>query len=148
LFAVSAVIIASLALAGPAGAAPGSGAQVVNTHECYVYVDFTICESLHSVYNPTETGSGNSSVVINTRFDNTFTGTGPLAGCSERTTGSNQQHYTTNPDGPQQQHSRLLHQYTVDCPGAAYSCTFEQNYTYANGDLRHEKSRHECTATV
>jgi hypothetical protein len=84
----------------------------------------------------------------NTRYDNTFTGSGPLAGCSERTTGNNQVRGLFDAMDAQQQRSRFRYRYTIDCPGAAYSCTAEQNVTYANGELRHEKSRYECTPAV
>src|SRR4051812_2729345 len=126
LLSLTAVVVASVALAEGAGAAPGTGARVLHADQCYLYDEFTICESLYSVYNTTVTQSGNVSVTINTRSDNSFTGSGPLEGCNERTTGSSQQHYLFTPDGAavgHQQHLGSTYEYSVSCSGIAYTCT-------------------------
>lgn len=71
LLAVAAVV-AALATAGIAAAAPGNGADVVDTTDCYTTPFGKYCTTLKTVTNATTTPSGNVSYVTNGTMEYTI----------------------------------------------------------------------------
>src|SRR3954447_14280788 len=78
-------VLAGLAVAtSPASAASSTGAQRINTSQCDTFPEFgTFCVNQRSVFNTTQTPSGNLSVQGHADFHSLFTGDGPLTGCSQ-----------------------------------------------------------------
>ncbi len=136
--AATLTLLAALAAASPASAAPGNGAHVVNESDCIYpegpYVYGTICGDLRYVQNLTETPSGNLSGVQNLRNRYKFTGSGPMAGCSYSGSQYINFHFL---DGPiLEESSRLVGEFSFDCQGTSYECTVESHFHYANGEVQ------------
>lgn len=138
----------SLALAGPAIADPGNGATVVDKDECYEDPDRgSFCVTFRYVYNVTEAGrSGNVNVTFVNRHAGTYTGTGLFEGCSFQSFDRDTTHVLVTSDGDGVFHFSGKSESSNVCPstGQNFSCVTEVNYTYANGEVRHDSNRFYC----
>ena len=139
--------VASLAFAGSALAAPGTGASVLNDSRCQTGPFGTVCSDEHSVFKITDAGtSGNQNVVANYRFESTFTGgAGPIAGCVSSTSTSTNNHQLLTPDELGQLHFTMTYGSSFSCNGSTLKCTTQTEYTASGGEVRVDRTRTICT---
>jgi hypothetical protein len=148
-FAVIVTSLAAFACAGAASASPGSGAQHIQTHECFPVPDlYTFCVDQSILTNTTETATTVSSV-IHSDTVNTFTGdpTGLYAGCNETSTGSYDETVLSRKD----EIAVFRYKYqnvdvVVNCFGVpSYTCTTVNTFHYANGQVQYYRPEAFCT---
>jgi hypothetical protein len=131
---VTCIAVATLALAGVAAAAGGSGASVTDSYSCVTNPFLTSCADVHLVTNATSTPSGGTTYLVN--GTSTFTQTTRF-GCSyER---SEPLHLAiVQRDGETQvDHERLIQTISFDCGGTwGQTCTQTIELHFANGEAR------------
>ena len=145
LLAAALTLVASLAVASSASAAPGNGADVVRQNECFNYPGFgTYCSDEKYVENSTETPSGNFSYHVNGKFAAKTTGEGNLQGCNG--SGSNKDNYhQLFKDGELHvQGTHATGESSYECFGTRYDCTSSFDLHYANGELQFNRSKFNC----
>lgn len=134
------------AAASPASAEPGNGADVVNESDCYTEPDYgTFCYDARSVSNTTETPSGNLSYVANARISYEFTGSGPLAGCNDSGANDFKYHGLVKDETLHELGIRSGSEFSGECFGNSYNCTFKDHFHYANGKVQFSRPEFECT---
>ena len=145
LLAAALTLVASLAVASSASAAPGNGADVVRQNECFNYPGVgTFCIDAKYVENSTETPSGNFSFLLNGEFASTFTGEGPLQGCNSSTS-SNLYFHSLSKDGELHEvGSHRTGEFSFDCFGTSQHCTFSYDLHRANGQLQFNRPKFNC----
>ena len=132
--------VATLLLAAPAAAAPGEGAEAFKYEYCQADDLTTFCAKGHSVYQTTETPSGNVKVVVNTSYYYSVS----APDCNYDNTGQDHYTYLLTPEEFQQSHTVQSFDFHSSCFGTVEHCTFYNNIAFANGEVRAEKSEYVC----
>ncbi len=132
-------------MAAPAmAAAANNGAQVI--HYDYCNPDGfggTFCASGRSIYQTTETPSGNVVAVANTNY--TFSDSGP--DCSYATSGQDHNTSVLTSDGYRQAHGVQSIDSSFSCNGQTERCVSTFNIAYAAGVIRHDKQETTCESS-
>jgi len=137
-------LVASLAVASSASAAPGNGADVVRQNECFTEFYYgTFCFDAKYVENSTETPSGNLSYHANGKSAFTFTGEGVRQGCNSSHSSKLNYHYLLKDGFRHESGSHQTGEFSVDC-GYQADCTFSYDAHYANGQLQFERPKFNC----
>jgi hypothetical protein len=132
------VTIAGSALALLATPAHAAGTEHFTYPEkCDTNGDTTVCLSESGQFNRTVTPSGNESLVG--KGVTSFSITSP--GSSFSDSYEYNIHVLWKQGDEQASHSKYSYTYSQD----GLTCTLTDNYTYANGELRHEKPTVSCT---
>ncbi len=134
-------VTAALVVAGPASAAPGNGATVQKCGDCYSYSGYTSCYDYRSVYNFTETPSGNFHYVSNGDSSSTTTGPG---GYQYSSAGKFHDNVLIRKGETQVTHYSSRYKSTY----AGVTCSYRFKYVYANGALRVSVSDYKCTQST
>jgi len=140
LLAAALTLVASLAVASSASAAPGNGADVVRQNECFNEPGlYTVCIDEHNVQNSTETPSGNFSYSGNGKVG----AEGDFEGCNVSSSAKFNYHYLFK-DG--ELHEVGTHQTGeyFDCSGTSQHCTFSYDLHYANGQVQFSRPDSNC----
>lgn len=139
--AIVAMAVAGLPAAATAEAAPGTGARVDAT-QCFpssIGSGYTACYATKGASNETTSPSGN----VNSQFNGTitFSITDPTGQVIYQST--HEEHYR-----------RLVQDGVVSVEGQHVSdtfplngktCTFQSNFQYANGEVRHSQFQSGCS---
>ena len=142
--AATLTLLAALAAASPASAAPGNGADVENVSDCVTEYYGTLCYDYRYVENGTETPSGNFSYVFNGRSSYEFTGSGPLAGCNRSFSDDSRQHVLVKDETLHELGTGNGYEFSGECFGAS-NCTYKNRFHYANGEVQFSRPEFECT---
>lgn len=142
------VAVGALAVPATASADPGNGAQHFADSQCYTYPDYgTFCYDWTNLVNQTE-NKNNISFMAHSQDRYSFTGSGPMAGCSDSSEGSSKYHmlFKKNTQEVQEQHQRYEYEYTFVCGiyNVNIHCTSEGAYHYANGQLQFNRYDSVC----
>jgi len=138
--AAALTLVASLAVASSASAAPGNGADVVRQNECYNDPGSgTFCIDAKYVQNSTETPSGNFSYHANGETADKFTGEGDLQGCNGSSSSKFNYHYLFKNGELHEQGSHQTGTFFIDCFNTQYDCTYNYDIHYANGQLQFDR---------
>jgi hypothetical protein len=141
-------VVAALALAAPASAAPGDGAEHIHNASCMENAFGVLCIEEDILTNSTQ----NSNVIeffIHTEGSTTFTGAagGQAEGCSQTQQYRTKSHslFKTDEFDPQVQAIKgETVTIVVNCFGSSLICTFTNAYHYANGKLQYDRTRGSC----
>jgi len=147
LLAAALTLVASLAVASSASAAPGNGADVVRQNECFNDRGGTFCIDAKYVQNETQTPSGNVSYHANGELARTFTGEGRLQGCNSSNSQKFNYHFLAKDGEWHEFGSHQTTEYSFDCFGDGYpaeDCTFSDDVHYANGRLQFDRPKINC----
>jgi hypothetical protein len=145
LLAAALTLVASLAVASSASAAPGNGADVVRQNECSSYPGFgTYCIDAKYVQKSTETPSGNLSFFANGESALKFTGEGYFQGCKGSSSDEFNYHYLFKDGVGHESGSHVTGEFSVDCFGYQYDCTYSYDIHYANGRLQFFRPEINC----
>ena len=138
-------LVASLAVASSASAAPGNGADVVRQNECSNEPGFgTLCIDAKYVQNLTKTPSGNFSYHANGETAFKFTGEGDLQGCNSSNSSKLNYHSLFKDGALHELGSRHTGEFSSDCFGTQSDCTFSYVLHYANGQLQFSRPKFNC----
>ena len=140
--AIGAFAISATQAAAPAQAATSSGATVVNNTQCYhvsTKPGYTQCLTVKAESKETITRSGNTSYQVNGHQTSTIMDpAGQVVGQS-----TYEIHYQLLArDGVIHESGEHL-SYTI--PLAGKTCTFESDFHYANGSVRHSNFQIGCS---
>jgi hypothetical protein len=138
--ALVAGLFAALAFATPAAADPGNGAQALSYDYCQQDGPTTFCAHGHSVYQTTETPSGNIIVQLNDRYYYSFTG----PDCNYNNTGQDHSHARFTADGSETSHAVQAFDFNQSCFGITEHCTFIHNVSFVHGELHVVKDEYVC----
>ena len=148
LAAVAALVtmLATLALgAGAASADPGRGAIVVHDSACTTSSTGTFCSTVHTVFNSTATPSGNFIGVLNSKFENTFTGAGFLEGCHSSSSGTAHQQSLFQDIETQEFHNHNKGEFSFSCFGFELTCVFDVHVHFAQGEFQFSRPEFNCS---
>ncbi len=144
LLAAALTLVASLAVASSASAAPGNGADVVRQNECFNDRGGTFCIDAKYVQNETQTPSGNVSYHANGELARTFTGEGPFQECNTSSSDKFNYHFLAKDGELHEVGSHQTAEFSGDCFGTQYDCTLSYDLHYANGQLQFYRPDFNC----
>jgi hypothetical protein len=138
----------NVAIAGAALALVATPAQAARVsqynypEECFSYYDeylgdTTVCYSARGHYNYTVTPSGNESYV----GKDTSTFSVSNSSYSYSSSFDSRFHVLIKRGETHVVHQKYSDSYTVD----GQTCTFTANFTYANGEVRHDEATNSCS---
>lgn len=139
---------AGITLAGVALALVTTPAQAAGTvhrsypEQCDTYPDYpdgyvTVCYSSSEQYNDTVTPSGNESIVGKGTSSYSVTG----ASYAYSDTYDYKIHILLKSGAAQVVHQKYSDTFSID----GTTCTFTENYQFANGAVRHDKPAYSCS---
>jgi len=137
-------LVASLAVASSASAAPGNGADVVRQNECFNEPGFgTLCIDAQYVQNSTETPSGNVSFHALGKSTLTVTGEGDQ-GCHLSDSNKFNYHSLYKDGVLHEEGDHVTGEFSSDCFGHQSDCTYSYDLHYANGRLQFLRPEFNC----
>ncbi len=145
LLAAALTLVASLAVASSASAAPGNGADVVRQSECFNDPDYdygTFCIDAKYVQNSTETPSGNFSYHANGESALKFTGEGDLQGCNDSSSSKFNYHFLVKDGVLHELGNHVTGEFSQDC--TSQHCTYSYDIHKANGQLQFNRPKVNC----
>ncbi len=104
----------------------------------------TFCTDAKYVQNETTTPSGNVSYHANGRIGYTFNGAGPLEGCKHSWSDKFSYHHLVKDGEFHESGNRGKGEFSGDCFGYSYNCTYTSHYHYANGKLQFSRPEFNC----
>lgn len=142
---VIAAIAASMAFATPAAASP---AQHYETNYCDAHSFGTDCVEVRGVLHSKETPSGNLKVNRNYRFGITWEGAARYEGCVSAYQIKGHTFELQKSGETHVSHVNSKVRSSFDCQGRSYECDSKSQYTYANGELRRDRTVENCQPTA